>query len=197
VLTPLAVDASHPFPQLQNKSHNLFLRLKRPERPTEALHAVVAIPARPAPARAHPPIPRPMNGTTSSFRILIQNHIHYLFPGLTVEAGLRFPHSRATATSTSDEEEAENLLRTIEDELRKRARGNAVRLENRTRLPARHAPRPARYFQNSPRTTFISSMARSIPPPDAAGLDRRAGLVARQALRPDHFVRPPRRLQLL
>ena len=41
---PLAVDASHPFPQLQNKSHNLFLRLKRPERPAETLHAVVAIP---------------------------------------------------------------------------------------------------------------------------------------------------------
>ena len=44
VLTPLAVDASHPFPQLQNKSHNLFLRLQRPERRNEFLHAVVQIP---------------------------------------------------------------------------------------------------------------------------------------------------------
>ena len=44
VLTPLAVDASHPFPQLQNKSHNLFLSLQRPERPTDLLHAVVQIP---------------------------------------------------------------------------------------------------------------------------------------------------------
>ena len=44
VLTPLAVDASHPFPHLQNKSHNLFLRLQRPERRTESLHAVVQIP---------------------------------------------------------------------------------------------------------------------------------------------------------
>jgi polyphosphate kinase len=26
MLTPLAVDASHPFPQLLNKSHNLFVR---------------------------------------------------------------------------------------------------------------------------------------------------------------------------
>ena len=53
VLTPLAVDASHPFPQLQNKSHNLFLLLKRPERPTENLHAVVAMSARAAAPRAH------------------------------------------------------------------------------------------------------------------------------------------------
>ena len=68
VLTPLAVDASHPFPQLQNKSHNLFLRLRRPERATEILHAVVAIP-RVLPGSCASPTPRPTNGTTSSSRI--------------------------------------------------------------------------------------------------------------------------------
>jgi polyphosphate kinase len=127
VLTPLAVDASHPFPQLQNRSHNLFLRLKRPERPTETLHAVVAIP------RVLPRLVRIPPETSSEWHYiliqnLIQNHIHDLFPGLEVDEVYGFRLTR-NSDLYIDEEEAENLLRTIEDELRKRARGNAVRLE--------------------------------------------------------------------
>ncbi|MCE0482923.1 MAG: polyphosphate kinase 1 [Methylacidiphilales bacterium] len=127
VLTPLAVDASHPFPQLQNKSHNLFLSLKRPEHPTEVLHAVVAIP------RVLPRLVRIPRASTHEWHYiliqnLIQNHIHDLFPGLEVDEVYGFRITR-NSDLYIDEEEAENLLRTIEDELRKRARGNAVRLE--------------------------------------------------------------------
>src|SRR5437763_2198204 len=43
MLTPLAVDASHPFPQLLNKSHNLLVRA-RTERRGELLHAIVQVP---------------------------------------------------------------------------------------------------------------------------------------------------------
>ena len=43
VLTPLAVDPSHPFPQLLNKSHNLIVRLNHLEK-TEVLTAIVQIP---------------------------------------------------------------------------------------------------------------------------------------------------------
>jgi polyphosphate kinase len=131
VLTPLAVDASHPFPQLQNKSHNLFLRLKRTdksERLSEPmLHAVVAIP------RVLPRLVRIPHADASQWHYiliqnLIQNHIHDLFPGLEVDQVYGFRITR-NSDLYIDEEEAENLLRTIEDELRKRARGNAVRLE--------------------------------------------------------------------
>jgi polyphosphate kinase len=127
VLTPLAVDASHPFPQLQNKSHNLFLRLKRPERPNETLHAVVAIP-RVLPRLVRIPHPNQEEWHYILIQNLIQNHIAQLFPGLTVEEVYGFRITR-NSDLYIDEEEAENLLRTIEDELRKRARGNAVRLE--------------------------------------------------------------------
>ncbi|MEI9998253.1 MAG: polyphosphate kinase 1 [Verrucomicrobiota bacterium] len=127
VLTPLAVDASHPFPQLQNKSHNLFLSLKRPERPAETLHAVVAIP-RVLPRLVRIPHPKADEWHYMLIQNLIQNHVHELFPGLEL---LQVYGFRITRNSDLyiDEEEAENLLRTIEDELRKRARGNAVRLE--------------------------------------------------------------------
>jgi polyphosphate kinase len=127
VLTPLAVDASHPFPQLQNKSHNLFLSLKRPERPNETLHAVVAIP-RVLPRLVRIPHPSQEEWHYILIQNLIQNHINELFPGLTVEQVYGFRITR-NSDLYIDEEEAENLLRTIEDELRKRARGNAVRLE--------------------------------------------------------------------
>ena len=43
MLTPLAVDASHPFPQLLNKSHNLLVRARN-ERGGEMLHAIVQVP---------------------------------------------------------------------------------------------------------------------------------------------------------
>src|SRR5438045_2333449 len=43
MLTPLAVDASHPFPQLLNKSHNLLIRAKT-QRGGELLHAIVQVP---------------------------------------------------------------------------------------------------------------------------------------------------------
>jgi polyphosphate kinase len=127
VLTPLAVDASHPFPQLQNKSHNLFLRLLRPERPGETLHAVVQIP-RVLPRLVRIPHPDADQWHYILIQNLIQNHVHDLFPGLKVDQVYGFRITR-NSDLYIDEEEAENLLRTIEDELRKRARGNAVRIE--------------------------------------------------------------------
>src|SRR6266516_4583095 len=43
MLTPLAVDASHPFPHLFNRSHNLLVRAKTRRR-GEPLHAIVQVP---------------------------------------------------------------------------------------------------------------------------------------------------------
>jgi polyphosphate kinase len=137
VLTPLAVDASHPFPQLQNKSHNLFLRVQRParaDRAAETVHAVVQIP------RVFPRLVRiPRRKSDEHHYILIQNliqsHVQDLFPGLEVEKVYGFRITR-NSDLYIDDEEAENLLRTIEDELRKRSRGNAVRLEIEHGCPA-------------------------------------------------------------
>ena len=133
VLTPLAVDASHPFPQLQNKSHNLFLRLQRPGQ-SEHLHAVVQIP-RVLPRLVRIPHPEAHEWHYILIQNLIQNHVRDLFPGLQVEQVYGFRITR-NSDLYIDEEEAENLLRTIEDELRKRARGNAVRLEIEHGCPA-------------------------------------------------------------
>src|SRR2546421_2666140 len=128
MLTPLALDASHPFPDLLNKSHNLLVRAKT-QRRGEPLLAIVQVP------RVVPRlilIPRG-KGDDEPFEYvylasLIKQHIAELFPGLILDAVHAF---RVTRNSDLyiDEEEAENLLRTIEQELRRSSRGDAVRLE--------------------------------------------------------------------
>src|SRR5437867_9432216 len=128
MLTPLAVDASHPFPQLLNKSHNLLVRA-RAHQGGESLLAIVQVP------RVVPRLilmPR-VKGDDEPWDYiylasLIKQHIGELFPGLILDGVHAF---RVTRNSDLyiDEEEAENLLRTIEQELRRSSRGNAVRLE--------------------------------------------------------------------
>src|SRR5713226_6726524 len=128
MLTPLAVDASHPFPQLLNKSHNLFVRAKA-QGGGEPLHAIVQVP------RVVPRLIAMHRGKEADepwdyiyLASLIKQHISELFPGLILEGVHPF---RVTRNSDLyiDEEEAENLLRTIEQELRRSSRGDAVRLE--------------------------------------------------------------------
>jgi len=128
VLTPLAVDSSHPFPQVLNKSHNLIVRARKPGN-EDPLYAVVQVP------RVIPrfiPLPREKQEHEPWDYIylaaLIKVHISELFPGLELEDVHAFRITR-NSDLYIDEEEAENLLRTIEQELRRSSRGNVVRLE--------------------------------------------------------------------
>src|SRR5436853_2246746 len=128
MLTPLAVDASHPFPHLLNRSHNLLVRAKTRRR-GEPLHAIVQVP------RVVPRLILMPRGTGANepweyiyLASLIKQHIGELFPGLILDGAHAFSVTR-NSDLYIDEEEAENLLRTIEQELRRSSRGNAVRLE--------------------------------------------------------------------
>ncbi len=128
LLTPLAVDASHPFPQLLNKSHNLLIRA-RTQRGSELLHAIVQVP------RVLPRLILMPRGKGEDepwdyiyLASLIKHHIGELFPGLILEGVHAFRVTRNSDLYV-DDEEAENLLRSIEYELRRSSRGDAVRLE--------------------------------------------------------------------
>jgi len=128
MLTPLAVDASHPFPQLSNKSHNLLVRAKA-QRGGEPLHAIVQVP-RVVPRLIAMPRGKGEDEPWDYIYLasLVKHHIGELFPGLILDGVHAF---RVTRNSDLyiDDEEAENLLRTIEQELRRTSRGDAVRLE--------------------------------------------------------------------
>jgi polyphosphate kinase len=134
MLTPLAVDASHPFPDLLNKSHNLLVQAKT-QRGGEPLLAIVQVP-RVVPRLILMPRGKDENEPFEYIYLasLIKQHIGELFPGLILGEVHAF---RVTRNSDLyiDDEEAENLLRTIEQELRRSSRGDAVRLEVETDCP--------------------------------------------------------------
>ncbi len=135
VLTPLAVDASHPFPQVLNKSHNIIVRARRPAA-EEPLYAIVQVP-RVVPRLIS--LPRGKGETEPWGYIylasLIKHHVDELFPGLVLD-GVHAFRSTRNSDLYIDDEEAENLLRMIEQELRRTNKGRVVRLELEDDCPA-------------------------------------------------------------
>ena len=127
VLTPLAVDPTHPFPLILNKSLNLFVSLRnlRKKQPPP-LKAVVQVP------RILPRLVRieaDENKDTFVFLSDVVRHfVSDLFPGHEALGAWAFRITRNSHLYV-DEEEVENLLLSIEDELHNRRRGAAVRLE--------------------------------------------------------------------
>ena len=127
ILTPLAVDPSHPFPQLLNKSVNLVVLFSKPGYQESTRHAFVQIPRGISRLIALPKD----GGNPREFILLyelIRHFVSEVFPGMKIYGA--WP-TRITRNSELyiDEEEAHNLLLTIEEELQKRNRGAAVRLE--------------------------------------------------------------------
>lgn len=127
VLTPLAIDPAHPFPQLLNKSLNLIVRLEL-ARGHEALKhmAVVQIP------RILPRmIQLPRTDARQDYLYLgqlISHNLADLFPGTKIIGCWPFRVTRNSELYI-DEEETANLLKAVENELHNRRKGDAVRLE--------------------------------------------------------------------
>ncbi len=127
VLTPLAIDPAHPFPQLLNKSLNMIVQLEAPQAGHTLQHlAVVQVP------RVLPRLVRLPGGNGHQNFVfmghVIGNFLGDLFPGTKI---LGYSHFRVTRNSELyiDEEDVENLLKAVEDELHNRRKGDAVRLE--------------------------------------------------------------------
>jgi len=118
VLTPLALDPGHPFPHLRNKSLNLAVRFAGPSR---VRYGVVPVPAL---------LPRlvPVPDGAVLLEDAIARNVSALFPGMPIEGCWAFRVTRNWDLNI-DEEEAEDLLVTIEREVRRRDRGSAVRLQ--------------------------------------------------------------------
>jgi polyphosphate kinase len=120
VLTPLAIDPGHPFPHLRNKSVNLAIAFATP--PGARLrYGVVPVPSL---------LPRvvPVPDGAVLLEDVIARHVSRLFPEMPVQGCWAFRVTR-NWDLTIDEEEAEDLLVTIEREVRRRDRGSAVRLQ--------------------------------------------------------------------
>ncbi len=123
VLTPLAVDAGHPFPFISNLSKSLSVSLEHPGR-TETLFVRIKVPEN---------LPRwvPLPMTKLNFVMLedvIRGNLHHLFPGMKVVECSMFRITR-NADVEMDEDDADDLLELVELELRRRRLASVVRLE--------------------------------------------------------------------
>jgi len=141
VLTPLAIDPGHPFPHLRNKSLNVCLFLRRavtvdkkrgkkvkgrvtPTGETISL-ALVQVP------QVMPRLVKLPSATGQAWLPidqLIAMLSAELFPGFTIAEASFFRVTR-NWDMTIDEDEQEDLLKAVQEELRRRDRGMAVRLE--------------------------------------------------------------------
>jgi polyphosphate kinase len=134
VLTPLAIDPAHPFPQLLNKTLNIMVRLEM-EKDGEPLKylAVVQVP------RVLPRLIKLKRQDSRQDYVFLAEVIgHYLadlFPGTKILGYWTFRVTRNSELYI-DEEEAANLLKAVENELHNRRKGDAVRLEVEKDCPA-------------------------------------------------------------
>jgi len=132
VLTPLAFDPGHPFPHISNLSLNLAVVIKDPEL-KETRFARVKVPStlpRLVPLKRLDPDEMLMP-TVQKFvwvEEVIAANLDRLFPGMEIVAAYPFRVTRNTDMEIQ-EEEADDLLMTMEENLRQRHFGSVVRLE--------------------------------------------------------------------
>lgn len=138
VLTPLAVDPSHPFPFISPLSVNIGLMVEAPKE-EKLIGRGKAIQKRFVRIKVPSVVPRlvPIGSSGTRFVLLdeiIEANIDSLFPGMHPGRCHRFRVTR-DADIEIREEEAEDLLSVIQEELRRRKFGTPGRLEISPDMP--------------------------------------------------------------
>ncbi len=141
VLTPLAFDPGRPFPYISNLSLSIAVMVKKPNGETH--FARVKVPSiLPRLLEIEKIInPNKQLNTNGSFKArfiwlgdLIKANLNLLFPGMEVVEAHRFRITRDTDIELQ-EDEADDLLRVIEENIRQRRFGSVVRLEVANVMP--------------------------------------------------------------
>ncbi|MCQ2539810.1 MAG: RNA degradosome polyphosphate kinase [Acetatifactor sp.] len=126
VLTPMAVDSSRPFPLVRNKTLNIAALVSKKSDPDEIEFATVQVPS--VLSRI---VPLPTEGEGKKIIFLeeiIERNMSKLFLNYNIVCAYPFRIMR-NADLTIDEDEAADLLKEIEKQIKKRQWGEAIRLE--------------------------------------------------------------------
>ena len=130
LLTPLALDVSHPFPFISNNSLNIAVRMYDKKR--EQLFARVKVPVGPLPRFVQ--VPSPSGMVFVMLEDIIETHISALFPGLDVDGAYMFRVTRnADVKVTIDE--ACDFMTAVEESLEDRDVGFPVRMVAEGTMP--------------------------------------------------------------
>ena len=124
ILTPMAVDQSHPFPFISGKTLNLLIKIEEPKK-HEKRFAIIPCPAKDVFVKIED------DDEAARFIFvgeLIKRYAEQFFKGYKVLESAVFRITRDAELSI-DEEGAEDLLSEIEGQLKKREKGAPVRLE--------------------------------------------------------------------
>ena len=121
VLTPLAIGPGRPFPYISNLSLSLLVHLRDPDNDQDAFARVKV------PKEVLPRFVEISKDTFIPLEDIIARHLDSLFPGMEIISHELFRVTRDADFEISDE--ADDLLRAVEDELRRRRFGEVVRLE--------------------------------------------------------------------
>ncbi|AFZ30129.1 Polyphosphate kinase [Gloeocapsa sp. PCC 7428] len=140
VLTPLAIDPSHPFPYISNLSLNLAVVVKNPDTEAEFFARVKVPKALPRFLALPPELgvqaqEQPVHWTGVLLEQVLAHNLESLFPGMNIQEYYLFRITRDSDLEL-EEDEADDLLQAIEQELRKRrVGGSTVRLEIESHIP--------------------------------------------------------------
>jgi polyphosphate kinase len=129
VLTPLAIDPAHPFPHINNKSLNLILRLESAEDESQRqLYAILQVPG-----ILNRLVTLPDAGDGKHRFVLLRDvigpRLGSLFGGFRVASRAAFRVTRNSDLSIQESDVKSSLLYTVQETLRQRKWGEAVRLE--------------------------------------------------------------------
>ena len=126
VLTPMAVDSSRPFPLVRNKTLNIAALVRKKNEKGELEFATVQVPGV---LSRIVELPSGDGGRRIIFlEEIIERNMHKLFLNYDIVCAHPFRIMR-NADLTIEEDEAADLLKEIEKQLKKRQWGQAIRLE--------------------------------------------------------------------
>jgi len=122
VIIPIAVDATHPFPHLNNLSFGLIVKLSDSDNAAIERFGIIRVP------RVVDRFIELDNGIYIPVESLVAEHIEDLFPGYRL---LKYASFRVTrnADIEIEEEEADDFMEILEEGLKLRRKGAMVRLE--------------------------------------------------------------------
>ncbi|MDF1758507.1 MAG: polyphosphate kinase 1 [Legionellaceae bacterium] len=129
IVSPIALDLAHPFPQLFNKSLNFIVSLEGKDAFDRNINYAIVHAPRALPRMIK--LPSELCGDGPSFIYLssiIKAHIHHFFPGMEIKGCYSFRITRNSDLFLNDEG-ADDLAAAIQRELSSRHYGNVVRLE--------------------------------------------------------------------